>query len=76
MNGSVGRHRSQPGRAKTRRRTNGRTVEVYPIEPVQAGLPGARTLIVVQRANLAVEDHEPQLAYYHAIESINSKRNF
>ena len=37
-------------------------------------MPGARTLIVVHRANFAEEDPEPQLAYYHASESITSKR--
>ena len=38
-------------------------------------MPGARTLIVVHRTNFAREDPEPQLAYYHASESIHSKRN-
>ena len=37
-------------------------------------MPGARTLIVVRRANFALEDPEPQLAYYHASEPIAPKR--
>lgn len=51
-----------------------RTTEVYHIDPIEAGLPGARTLIVVRRSNAAKDEAEPQLAYYHASESITEVR--
>lgn len=50
-----------------------REIAVYPIEPVEAGLPGARTLAVVRRLNAAADDPEPELAYYHSSESLEDR---
>ena len=43
------------------------------MEPVEAGLPGARTLVVVRRINAAANDPEPELAYYHSNESLEDR---
>jgi len=51
-----------------------RTTSLYPVEPIEAGLPAARTLIVVRRSNAAKDQAEPELAYYHASESIGPRR--
>jgi predicted transposase YbfD/YdcC len=40
---------------------------------VEAGLPGARTLVVAKRTNAAKDDAEPELAYYHSSETLERR---
>ena len=39
-------------------------MSVHAIEPLQAGLPAARTLVVVRRKGTCRKTEEPELAYY------------
>jgi len=37
---------------------------VYPFEPLEAGLPGARSLVVIKRTSTFDENQEPTIAFY------------
>lgn len=41
-----------------------RRIKVYPFEPLEAGLPGARSLAVIERTSTFDEDEEPTIAFY------------
>ncbi|HEX9595260.1 MAG TPA: hypothetical protein VF982_00140, partial [Anaerolineales bacterium] len=41
-----------------------RHIKVYPFEPLEAGLPGARSLVVIERTTTFDENEEPTIAFY------------
>jgi hypothetical protein len=41
-----------------------RHIKVYPFEPLEAGLPGARSLVVIERASTFDDNEQPTLAFY------------
>ena len=41
-----------------------RRIKVYSFEPLEAGLPGARSLVVIERTTTFDENEEPTLAFY------------
>lgn len=41
-----------------------RTIKVYPFEPMQANLPGARSLTVIYRTRTTEPEEVPQVAFY------------
>ena len=45
-------------------RLDQRQIKVYPFEPLEAGLPGARSLVVIERTTTFDQDEEPTIAFY------------
>jgi hypothetical protein len=41
-----------------------RRIRVYSFEPLEAGLPGARSLVVIERTSTFADDEEPKIAFY------------
>ena len=41
-----------------------RRIKVYPFEPLEAGLPGARSLVVIERTTTFEQNEEPTIAFY------------
>jgi hypothetical protein len=41
-----------------------RRISVYSFEPLEAGLPGARSLVVIERTTTFADDEEPTIAFY------------
>ena len=41
-----------------------RTISVYPFEPLEAKLPGARSLVIIERTHTGEPDEVPVIAYY------------
>lgn len=41
-----------------------RHIKVYPFEPLEAGLPGARSLVVIKRTSTFDANEEPTIAFY------------
>jgi len=53
-----------------------RNVSIYDINPVQAGLCGARTLIVVKRTSSSQVSEEPKNAFYISSHSCENKAKY
>jgi hypothetical protein len=45
-------------------RCDQRQIKVYPFEPLEAGPPGTRSLVVIERTTTFDADEQPTIAFY------------